>query len=245
MEEPQPLPTRAASPTKTPMYTAMQADRYSRQDVIKSIRKKWGRPLICYIGSGEIDRDDIVSFVDLLHNLNPGDDLDLMLHTPGGDVDAAEKLMSLLHNTVTTGTLRVIVPDFAKSAGTLMALGSHRIVMSDTSELGPIDPQISLNDGRGNKIQHSLLSYLKAYQLHKEALEKSPADAASRIMFSKFDPATIQMFDSIEKRVRRCADPPKNSSDKWQKHYYRGVDVVGHAHIEDHAAKLRLTSFSY
>ena len=41
-----------------------------------------------------------------------------------------------------TGTLRVIVPDYAKSDSTLLALTADTVVMSDSSELGPIDPQI-------------------------------------------------------------------------------------------------------
>lgn len=206
------LPDRPTLPTKTPMYSATNADRYCRQDLIKIIRKKFNRPLICYIAQGDINRDDIVGFVDLLHNLRPNEDLDLMLHTPGGDIDAAEKLMWLLHRTVGTGTLRIIIPDYAKSAGTLMALGSHRIVMSDTSELGPIDPQITLDDGRGNRIAHSLLTYLKAYEVHRDFLRTNPTDMPSQLMLSKLDPATIQNFEAIKTRVRNCAE---NSMLRW------------------------------
>jgi ClpP class serine protease len=41
----------------------------------------------------------------------------------------------------------VIVPDFAKSAATLMAIGAHRILMGPASDLGPIDPQFQFPDG--------------------------------------------------------------------------------------------------
>ncbi len=37
--------------------------------------------------------------------------------------------------------MTIIIPDVAKSAGTLLALGSHHILMSPMSDLGPIDPQ--------------------------------------------------------------------------------------------------------
>ena len=87
-----------------------------------------------------IDLDDTMPFVDLLHNAPPDHDLDLLLHTIGGSADTAEKLMGMMRNHVATATLRVIVPDFAKSAGTLIVLGADRVVMSDMSELGPIDP---------------------------------------------------------------------------------------------------------
>lgn len=105
-------------PTKTPLFQAIHAERYQRQAIIKNIQKQTGRRLICYVSGIKcmIDRDDTVPFVDLLHNVPPGEDLDLLLHTAGGDVDAAEKLISMVRNKVGTGVLRVVVPDFAKSA---------------------------------------------------------------------------------------------------------------------------------
>ena len=62
-----------------------------------------------------------------------------MIQTPGGLVDAAEKIISVLHQSI--NDLRVIVPSWAKSAGTIIALSSKSIVLGMTSELGPIDPQ--------------------------------------------------------------------------------------------------------
>jgi len=38
--------------------------------------------------------------------------------------------------------------------------------------------------------------------------------------------------------------PPPAPSDRWQKHYYRGVDVHGQAHVKDHRSKLRLRDFA-
>jgi len=152
------------APTKTPLFQAIHAERYQRQAIIKNIQERSGHRLICYVsGSGcAIDRDDTVPFVDLLHNVPPAEDLDLLLHTGGGDIDAAEKLISMVRTKVGAAKLRVVVPDFAKSAGTLMVLGADCVVMSDTSELGPIDPQVILADGNGNRIRHSVQSYLDA-----------------------------------------------------------------------------------
>jgi len=198
----------AAAPSKTPMYQAMHADRYQRQIQIKRIQEKFGRRLVCYVSgvAALIDRDDTLPFVDLLHNVIRGENLDLLLHTGGGDIDAAEKLISMVRTTVGTGRLRVIVPDFAKSAGTLMTLGGDTIVMSDTSELGPIDPQITLNDGHGNLIRHSVQSYLDAYQAHSDSLQKNPADVVAQIMLGKLDPATVKLFEAARDRARTFAE---------------------------------------
>ncbi|WP_210241737.1 SDH family Clp fold serine proteinase [Bradyrhizobium ivorense] len=147
------------------MFTAMNAARYQRQTLIKDIETEHPK-LLCYVAGNkaQVDRIDTLGFVDMLHNVNPGDPIDLLLHTPGGDVDAAEKLIGLVRSaTGEEGQLRVIIPDFAKSAGTLMALGANAIVMSDSSELGPIDPQVSSRDGNGSDVVYSVLTYLNAY----------------------------------------------------------------------------------
>jgi hypothetical protein len=198
----------APEPTKTPMFQAIHAPRYQRQALIQKIRENYGTPLICFVSgnAASIDRDDTVFFVDLLHNVQRGKDLDFLLHTGGGDIDAAEKLIALVHTCVGTGRLRIIVPDFAKSAGTLMSIGADAIVMGDTSELGPIDPQIILRDGNGNAIRHSVQNYLDSYESLSATLQSDPGDVAARIMLSKFDPATLKLFESVRDRARRFAE---------------------------------------
>lgn len=82
--------------------------------------------------------------------------------------------------------------------GTLMALGANTIVMSDSSELGPIDPQLSSKDGNGNDVVYSVLTYLYAYEEAKQALSERPDDVANRITFEKFDPTLVRKFTSVE-----------------------------------------------
>jgi ATP-dependent protease ClpP protease subunit len=190
------------------MYEAMNASRYHRQSLIKAIEQREGRTLICYVSgrSANIDRDDIVGFVEMLHNIPPESSIDLLLHTRGGDVDAAEKMMTLVQATAGAGQLRVIIPDFAKSAGTLMALGADTLIMSDSSELGTIDPQIWSHDQHGKDICHSVLSYLDAYRTHSEALRKNPDDPVAKVMLGKLDPTTLRNFETIRDRARNFAE---------------------------------------
>lgn len=199
----------ASPPSKTPMFTAMHAQRYQRQLLIKQLEGETKRKLLCFVSghAGQVSRDDTAGFVDMLHNVASGEPLDLLLHTPGGDIDAAEKLITLLRTTVgEDGSLRVIVPDFAKSAGTLMALGANSIVMSDSSELGTIDPQIWLKDGKGNDICHSVLNYIDAYDELAAALRSNPNDPVARAMFDKFDPTTLRKFKAVRDRARTFAE---------------------------------------
>ena len=195
-------------PTKTPMYEAIHASRYHRQELIKKIETEYGRRLICYVSgrSATIDRDDTAGFMELLHNISPKGDIDLLLHTRGGDVDAAEKLLSLVQATVGEHQLRVIIPEFAKSAGTLMVLGADTLLMSDSSELGTIDPQIWSEDGQGNLVCHSVLSFIDTYNIHASALTKNPEDPVARLMLSKLDPTTLQTYTAIRDRARNFAE---------------------------------------
>jgi len=66
--------------------------------------------------------------------------LDLVVHTPGGLVLAAEQIARALHRHPARVT--VIVPHYAMSGGTLLALAADEIVMDENAVLGPVDPQI-------------------------------------------------------------------------------------------------------
>lgn len=193
---------------KTPLFQAMHAGRYQRQAMIREIEKLTDSHLICYVAGrfSPVDREDTICFVDLLHNIPAGENVDLILHTGGGDIDAAEKLISMVRKKVGKARLRVIVPDYAKSAGTLIALGADSIVMSDTSELGPIDPQIVMADHNGNRVAHSVKNYIDAYKQYETALTKDPTDVTAQLMLSKLDPATVQLFESVMVRARRFAE---------------------------------------
>ena len=119
-----------------------------RQELIRDIEKMTGRRLLVYHASfqhqfGQMSGTDINAMVDLTDDLGarrvPDD---LLLHSPGGDANAAEQILNLLHQR--GSSLRVVVPRSAKSAGTLVALGARVIVMGVASELGPVDPQMPI-----------------------------------------------------------------------------------------------------
>lgn len=194
--------------SKTPFFQAMNSERYQRQALIREIEADTGNHLICYVAgiAAPVDREDVLCFVDLLHNIPSGDNVDLLLHTAGGDIDAAEKLITMVRKRVGTGQLRVVVPDFAKSAGTMMALGADSIVMSDSSELGAIDPQIIRGDANGNRALHSVKHYLDAYEEHTETLRKNPNDVAAQVMLSKLSPDTVRLFQATVDRARKFAE---------------------------------------
>jgi ClpP class serine protease len=94
-----------------------------------------GFPLIRYIDIQ--DSEEILRAIKLTGDSVP---IDLVLHTPGGLVLAAEQIAHAIkrHPAKTT----VFVPHYAMSGGTLLALAADEIIMDPNAVLGPVDPQL-------------------------------------------------------------------------------------------------------
>ena len=206
--EPQASGTDATPSARTPLYAAYNSDRYHRQDLIREIQAESGFRLLCYVSVGDcaIDHEDEMYFRDLLHRVNDNENVELMLHTLGGNIDAAEKMVLMIRERIGDREFRVVVPHRAKSAGTLIVLGADTVVMSDTSELGPIDPQVRIPHREGGTIWVPAQSYLDAYTEHAKALLANPHDAAAKIMLDKLDPVVRQMCTAVKDRSRTLAE---------------------------------------
>jgi ATP-dependent protease ClpP protease subunit len=87
-----------------------------------------------------ITTDDIQGFMSALHGLT-GESLDLILHSPGGSMEAADQLVQYLRAKYSH--IRAIIPQNAMSAATMIACACDSIVMGKHSALGPIDPQVT------------------------------------------------------------------------------------------------------
>jgi len=66
--------------------------------------------------------------------------IDIVVHTPGGLVLAAEQIARALHRHPAKVT--VLVPHYAMSGGTMLALAADEILMDENAVLGPVDPQV-------------------------------------------------------------------------------------------------------
>ena len=74
-----------------------------------------------------------------IHGMDCSKGLDLVLHTPGDSPAAAEAIVNNLRAKFGKD-IRVIVPQLAMSAGTMIACSAKQIIMGKQSSLGPIDP---------------------------------------------------------------------------------------------------------
>lgn len=84
--------------------------------------------------------DDVQSFMSTLKGLK-NDKLDIIIHSPGGSVEAAEQIVNYLRSKYSH--IRAIIPHSAMSAATMIACACDEIIMGKHSAIGPIDPQIT------------------------------------------------------------------------------------------------------
>jgi len=94
-----------------------------------------GFPLARYI-----DIQDSEQVLRAIKLTDPALPIDLILHTPGGLVLAAEQIAYALCRH--RGKVTVFVPHYAMSGGTMIALAADEIVMDENAVLGPVDPQV-------------------------------------------------------------------------------------------------------
>lgn len=127
----------------------------TRRKYLDLLYQKYKRNVIVYysgwLQKGHILKDvgglfslndaDIQGFMATIKDLDRSRGLDLILHTPGGDIAATEALVKYLRSMF-NNDIRAIIPQISMSAGTMIALSCKEIIMGKHSSLGPIDPQI-------------------------------------------------------------------------------------------------------
>ncbi|MEM9099429.1 MAG: S49 family peptidase [Pseudomonadota bacterium] len=122
-----------------------------RRKYLKKLSEKTGRTTIAYysgflhnprVFGADIIDDDKNGFMLCCHNIDRACGLDLILHTPGGNLYATDSIIHYLREMFGSD-IRVIVPQIAMSAGTMIATSAKCIVMGKHSNLGPVDPQIN------------------------------------------------------------------------------------------------------
>jgi Serine dehydrogenase proteinase len=133
----------AAKVQGTPIFMAVLNELNVNMDQFQKRQK-----LINEIGHSRtiMHTSDIPHLETVLNSISGADQINLLLHSPGGDGTIVEKMVDMCraHLSGQNRKLRVIVPNIAKSAATVLALGADQILMGYCSELGPIDPQVPI-----------------------------------------------------------------------------------------------------
>ncbi|MFW6131942.1 MAG: SDH family Clp fold serine proteinase [Candidatus Aminicenantaceae bacterium] len=168
-----------------------------------------------------IDYDDLLPISDQLSNLKD-DKIDIILETPGGSAEIAEDIVKLVRNKFSE--VAMIVPGYAKSAGTIMVMAGDEILMEPVSALGPIDAQIFQGNRRFSA--HAFLDGLK--KIKKEVNNTGSLNHAYIPMLQNISPGDIQNCENLKKFSERLVTNwLTNFKFKfWYKHSSTGKDVT-------------------
>jgi len=178
----------------------------ARQEIIKKIESLTGRPLIVYFAKFNVPKEaaqeisvnlqDLEAFNELISGIE-GENLDVLVNSPGGDPNAAQRIVSLLRARFKN--IRILVPHSAYSAATMLALASDKILMDERSTLGPIDPQIG-----GIPARAILKGFSKIVDLVKvEGAKSLPAYIP---LIEKYDLHIFEICENGEKLSKSLAE---------------------------------------
>jgi hypothetical protein len=118
----------------------------------------------------------------------------VMLETPGGYIEVVARIADTLRHHY--DHLTFVVPNFAMSAGTVLAMAGDAIYMDYYSVLGPIDPQIEREQRDGSKRFVPALGYLAKYEeLIAKSAKNELTTAEVAFLLEQFDPAELYEFE--------------------------------------------------
>ena len=201
--------------------------RQARLALLARMERKYGYRFITLIHRQErvgifglpiyrfIDIDDSEQVLRAIRSTPPDKPIALILHTPGGLVLAASQIARALKRHPAKKV--VIVPHYAMSGGTLIALAADEIWMDPNAVLGPLDPQLGVEPG----IHLPAPSIIKAVQVKgKDASEKFLilADIAEKSMREVQEFIVELLRDKMgEERARHVAE--ELTKGKWTHDY--------------------------
>ncbi|MDD3749836.1 MAG: ATP-dependent Clp protease proteolytic subunit [Firmicutes bacterium] len=162
------------------LLNTMSRKRGSR--VISMIHRMEAISILGIPISRHIDIEDSEHILRAIRRTPKNVPIDIILHTPGGLVLAAEQIARAL--TSHEAKVTVFVPHYAMSGGTLLALAADEIIMDEHAVLGPIDPQL------GN---YPAVSILKAI----EQKDKNSLDDTTLILGDMAAKAMVQIYESV------------------------------------------------
>ncbi|MCM1564941.1 MAG: ATP-dependent Clp protease proteolytic subunit [Dehalobacter sp.] len=186
-----------------------------RVDALDFIRRKYleqlysltGRNVIAYysgwlqkpgIKNTAINDEDKNGLMAVIHKLDKSKGLDLILHTPGGDIAATESIVDYLRKFF-GNDIRAIIPQLAMSAGTMIACSCKEIILGKQSSLGPIDPQFN-----GISTYGVIEEFERALKETSEDTKKIPM---WQVIVSKYHPTFI---GDCEKAIEWSTDLVKS-----------------------------------
>lgn len=168
-----------------------------------------------------IDFDDRIHIFDQIDNLE-GDKIDIILETPGGFAEVVEDIVEYIRGRFSE--VAMIIPGYAKSAGTIMAMAGDEILMEPASALGPIDAQMI----RGEK-RFSADAFLEGLEKIKDEVETNKKlNLAYVPILQSISPGEIQACINAQNFSKELVTKwlSKYKFKFWEKHSTSGEKVT-------------------
>ena len=189
-----------------------QLNAHTGRDVILYVsgwlQKPNAEPSVTTIGD-----EDIHALMEVTAKLR-GPNLDLVMHSPGGALEAAEAIVSYLRSRFSH--IRVIVPQLAMSAATMIACAADEIVMGKHSFLGPTDPQFPLATPLGTRLVPA--------QSVLDQFDKAQRECADPAKLAAWMPILGQYGPDLLVRCEKALEMSKELVSQWLQNYmFRNV----------------------
>ena len=154
----------------------------------------------------QIMYEDINGLMSTIHGMDYTKPLTLVLHTPGGHTAAAETIVGYLRSKFEY--IETIVPTFAMSAGTMIALASDLIILGRQSQLGPIDPYIFYS----NRLVSARAVVEQFYRAKSEIL-------SDHDLVHVWAPILTSLGPSLISEAQNALDYGEKMVERWLKSY--------------------------
>lgn len=174
-----------------------------RRKYLSELHKLTGRNVIAYYSGwlqkpgyklSHVNDDDKNGLMNAVYGMDRSLGLDLILHTPGGDIAATESIVDYLRKMFGTD-IRAVIPQMAMSAGTMIACACSSLLMGKQSNIGPFDPQFGGIPAYG---------VLEEFERAVEQVKKEPhAIPIWQAIIGKYHPTFL---GSCEKAIEHAAD---------------------------------------
>ena len=153
---------------------------------------------IAFNGSLAVGTDDhFRDLVETLRTNSSNDKIVVLLTTVGGFLEETHRMVETLRHHYTT--VEFVIPNYAYSAGTVLVLSGDAIHMDYYSRLGPIDPQIQLDEFAQPV---PALGYVEQYDKFVEKEEEEGLNEAELEFFiAKFDPVMLEFYEQDRERA--------------------------------------------
>lgn len=205
---------------------------------LREIEARGEGPALVFVAS-RLDIDLLPPLYEALRDVGRVPRLQVVVQCRGGETNAARRIALLLHEFA--DELVFVVPHFCESAGTVMALGAHRIVAGPLAIFSPIDPHLSAEAGGRGPSSMSVQDLRQFWRMAQDwfGLDEATAKAhALQTLGQSIFPTTLTSFHRCALEVQAMGEEllGRHMADHPAEERARIVDTLLHGfHSHTHA----------